>query len=156
MCSTSPEMIFSSCESLRSRNLYLSSSRSFDLIDYIKSKGIAHISNRDVRRMVVSSHLAPGPLEGFFPGKMRLDGTNQQLQFVRTLLIDNYDSYTYNIFQELSIVNGCKSLFSFLSLSTPESGKNGFILCLPIVWRTTFWSLLHDHIVVIWVATLIG
>nr|CAB3468915.1 unnamed protein product [Digitaria exilis] len=25
---------------------------------------------------------------------------------VRTLLIDNYDSYTYNIFQELSVVNG--------------------------------------------------
>ena len=25
---------------------------------------------------------------------------------VRTLLINNYDSYTYNIFQELSVVNG--------------------------------------------------
>jgi hypothetical protein len=25
---------------------------------------------------------------------------------VRTLLIDNYDSYTYNLFQELSVVNG--------------------------------------------------
>ncbi|GJM97547.1 hypothetical protein PR202_ga14481 [Eleusine coracana subsp. coracana] len=27
---------------------------------------------------------------------------------VRTLLIDNYDSYTYNLFQELSVVNGVK------------------------------------------------
>ncbi|KAK8950950.1 hypothetical protein KSP39_PZI004927 [Platanthera zijinensis] len=28
------------------------------------------------------------------------------LQQVRTLLIDNYDSYTYNIYQELAVVNG--------------------------------------------------
>uniref|UniRef100_A0A7R9UDA3 aminodeoxychorismate synthase n=1 Tax=Pinguiococcus pyrenoidosus TaxID=172671 RepID=A0A7R9UDA3_9STRA len=27
---------------------------------------------------------------------------------VRTLLVDNYDSYTYNLFQLLSIVNGCE------------------------------------------------
>ncbi|KAK1268457.1 Anthranilate synthase component II [Acorus gramineus] len=27
---------------------------------------------------------------------------------VRTLLIDNYDSYTYNIYQQLSMVNGGK------------------------------------------------
>lgn len=32
----------------------------------------------------------------------------QKADFVRTLLIDNYDSYTYNIFQELSIINGGK------------------------------------------------
>jgi para-aminobenzoate synthetase len=30
---------------------------------------------------------------------------------VRTLLIDNYDSYTYNIFQELSVVNGGEPLY---------------------------------------------
>ncbi|PAN22540.1 hypothetical protein PAHAL_4G026100 [Panicum hallii] len=35
---------------------------------------------------------APEPVEAQMP--------------VRTLLIDNYDSYTYNIFQELSVVNG--------------------------------------------------
>ena len=27
-------------------------------------------------------------------------------KLVRTLLIDNYDSYTYNIFQDLSVING--------------------------------------------------
>ena len=25
---------------------------------------------------------------------------------VRTLLIDNYDSYTYNLFQQIAVVNG--------------------------------------------------
>ncbi|KAI3807749.1 hypothetical protein L1987_23683 [Smallanthus sonchifolius] len=30
----------------------------------------------------------------------------QKLEFIRTLLIDNYDSYTYNIYQELSVTNG--------------------------------------------------
>ncbi|XP_062234234.1 probable aminodeoxychorismate synthase, chloroplastic [Phragmites australis] len=30
----------------------------------------------------------------------------EEAPLVRTLLIDNYDSYTYNIFQELSVVNG--------------------------------------------------
>src|SRR5476651_958148 len=29
---------------------------------------------------------------------------------VRSLLIDNYDSYTYNLYQLLSIVNGCEAV----------------------------------------------
>ncbi|KAG0479539.1 hypothetical protein HPP92_010397 [Vanilla planifolia] len=41
------------------------------------------------------------------------DSCSQQL--VRTLLIDNYDSYTYNIYQELAVVNGgLLSIFSIL------------------------------------------
>lgn len=35
---------------------------------------------------------------------------------VRTLLIDNYDSYTYNIYQELCVVNGGE-LLVFVDLS---------------------------------------
>ncbi|MQL85184.1 hypothetical protein Taro_017702, partial [Colocasia esculenta] len=33
-------------------------------------------------------------------------GAEWESRLVRTLLIDNYDSYTYNIYQELSVVNG--------------------------------------------------
>lgn len=113
-CSTSSEMVFTSYGSLRRRNI---SPRSFGLSAYVKRKGTALVNACDVRRMAVSSHLAPGPLEGFFPGKTRLEGTNKKLKFIRTLLIDNYDSYTYNILQELSIVNGGKLLFySFVNL----------------------------------------
>ncbi|KAG0479428.1 hypothetical protein HPP92_010286 [Vanilla planifolia] len=39
------------------------------------------------------------------------DSCSQQL--VRTLLIDNYDSYTYNIYQELAVVNGVPPVVIF-------------------------------------------
>ncbi|KAL3523437.1 hypothetical protein ACH5RR_016271 [Cinchona calisaya] len=99
MCSTSSEIAFSSCEILRRRNLYLLPLRS-------SRKDIAQMNKRAVGNVVISSHLVPHHLEGSFPGKAQLEGKNKKLQFIRTLLIDNYDSYTYNIFQELSIVNG--------------------------------------------------
>ncbi|XP_027086940.2 aminodeoxychorismate synthase, chloroplastic isoform X1 [Coffea arabica] len=99
MCSMSSEIAFSSCESLQGRNLYLMPLKSF-------GKDNARMQKRVVGNVLVSSHLIPHHLEESFPRKARLEGKNQKLQFIRTLLIDNYDSYTYNIFQELSIVNG--------------------------------------------------
>ncbi|CDP04366.1 unnamed protein product [Coffea canephora] len=99
MCSMSSEIAFSSCESLQGRNLYLMPLKSF-------GKDNARMQKRVVGNVLVSSHLIPHHLEESFPRKAQLEGKNQKLQFIRTLLIDNYDSYTYNIFQELSIVNG--------------------------------------------------
>ncbi|CAI9091064.1 OLC1v1025984C1 [Oldenlandia corymbosa var. corymbosa] len=99
MCSTSSDKAFSSYECFRGRNLCLSPSKSF-------CKDTIRVHNRCTRKVIVSSHLVPYHLEGSIPAKAQLNGTNGKLQHVRTLLIDNYDSYTYNIFQELTIVNG--------------------------------------------------
>ena len=36
---------------------------------------------------------------------------------LKTLLIDNFDSYTYNLYQLLAVVNGGKALPAFASVS---------------------------------------
>ncbi|KAM7272945.1 hypothetical protein ACFE04_027609 [Oxalis oulophora] len=59
------------------------------------------------RRRMITCHLMPRHMEGsVVGGRKELEEPGKKLDFVRTLLIDNYDSYTYNIYQELSVVNG--------------------------------------------------
>lgn len=86
----------------------------------------------DARKAVISSHLVPGHLEGSFMGKKRMEEPSRKLEYVRTLLIDNYDSYTYNVFQELSIINGGKisvSLTLFMWICLVDLSLAKFIVC---------------------------
>jgi len=77
-------------------------------VGYSAKKDSIQVSDNDTGKRVVGNHLMPGKLEGPYMGEKQLQKPSQKLEFVRTLLIDNYDSYTYNIYQELSVVNGCK------------------------------------------------
>ncbi|CAK7325483.1 unnamed protein product [Dovyalis caffra] len=87
-------------------NRKIPTSKPFLRVGYVEKNEKVEEYCRNGRKVVVSSHLMPGHLEGAFMRKKRLEEPSRKMDFVRTLLIDNYDSYTYNIYQELSVVNG--------------------------------------------------
>lgn len=106
LCSSSSELKYPCVEGLRRSNVNVISSKSSVRVPYSTNKDDIQVSDRAPRKMVISNHSMPGQLEGAYMEEKQLEWPRQKLGFVRTLLIDNYDSYTYNIYQELSVVNG--------------------------------------------------
>ncbi|XP_075502799.1 aminodeoxychorismate synthase, chloroplastic-like isoform X1 [Primulina tabacum] len=107
LCSPSSEISLSCCENIsRNKNLNSFLPSAFNRVGDLDQNGNFQIHKGVLKKAIVSSHLIPGRLEESYLARKRLRERSSKLNLIRTLLIDNYDSYTYNIFQELSIING--------------------------------------------------
>lgn len=115
MCSSSSSFMIASscCQNLQSRKHFILAPAPFERIGDSHMIDALQKYNRKERKVLISSHLVPGHLDALGTRIFFLHEPVPKLEFVRTLLIDNYDSYTYNIFQELSIINGSKFSISY-------------------------------------------
>lgn len=85
--------------------------------------------NAEKMLVASSSHLVPEGLQDKSKSKKKWGEMNvkRKMEYVRTLLIDNYDSYTFNIYQELSVIN-----------------KGIPLSMLSSLWLTLYFILLYD------------
>ncbi|XP_042498466.1 aminodeoxychorismate synthase, chloroplastic isoform X2 [Macadamia integrifolia] len=92
---------------LQSTDEKLPISRTVGRLGCFSKQGQLQVLNCDDRKVGVSPHLVIGSLqESSVVKKHPGDEANLRCKVVRTLLIDNYDSYTYNVYHELSVING--------------------------------------------------
>ena len=121
----------------------IATSKSFLRVGYVAKNEKSCCCNG--RKVAVSSHSMPGHLEESFMGKKRMEKPSRKMDFVRTLLIDNYDSYTFNIYQELSVVNGGMYCDIYVKRGRLffEIISFGFVVSIsvpPVVIRNDEWT----------------
>ena len=97
-------MVYTSLSSLTSND--------FVRIYYLEQKRHCKALRKNAGMLSLSCPTTSKLMEGSFMRKKQLHKPPLKLEFVRTLLVDNYDSYTYNIYQDLSVINGCRSSLS--------------------------------------------